>query len=48
LGDKLAPVLNELLGEPARLAQMEAALAGLARPDAALAIAGELVALAKG
>jgi UDP-N-acetylglucosamine--N-acetylmuramyl-(pentapeptide) pyrophosphoryl-undecaprenol N-acetylglucosamine transferase len=48
LGDKLASVLNELLGDPARLAQMEAALASLARPDAALAIADELVALAKG
>lgn len=45
LPDRLAPTVAELLLDSGRRAQMEAALAGLARPDAAQKIADELVML---
>ena len=43
---RLAPTLVELLNDPARRVRMEEALAALARPDAALTIASELIDLA--
>lgn len=44
--ERLATEVGALLGDPERLAAMAAASAGLARPDAAQAIAGELLAAA--
>ena len=46
--ERLAREVGELLGDPGRLRAMGRASAGLARPDAAQAIAGELVAAARG
>ena len=46
--DRVPDVVDELLGDPARLAAMREAMLGLARPDAAGTIADELVALAEG
>lgn len=40
---RLAGVVEDLLGDPARLAAMGRAAAGLARPDAARAVAAELL-----
>ena len=40
-------LVDELLGDPARLAAMRAAMLGLARLDAADEIAEELIALAR-
>jgi UDP-N-acetylglucosamine--N-acetylmuramyl-(pentapeptide) pyrophosphoryl-undecaprenol N-acetylglucosamine transferase len=45
--ERLAREVGELLGDPGRLRAMGRASAGLARPDAAQAIAGELVAAAQ-
>ena len=45
---RLADEVRTLLDDPARLAQMAAASAGLARPDAAAEIAAEVVAAAGG
>jgi UDP-N-acetylglucosamine--N-acetylmuramyl-(pentapeptide) pyrophosphoryl-undecaprenol N-acetylglucosamine transferase len=45
--ERLAREVGELLGDPGRLRAMGRAAAGLARPDAAQAIAGELVAAAQ-
>jgi UDP-N-acetylglucosamine--N-acetylmuramyl-(pentapeptide) pyrophosphoryl-undecaprenol N-acetylglucosamine transferase len=47
LAAELAPTVLELLGDAPRRAAMEAALARLATPDAALRIAGELYGLVK-
>ena len=47
LGEDLAPTVLELLADAPRRAAMEAALAQLARPDAALRIAGELYELSR-
>jgi UDP-N-acetylglucosamine--N-acetylmuramyl-(pentapeptide) pyrophosphoryl-undecaprenol N-acetylglucosamine transferase len=44
---RLAPTVVDLLQEPARLHAMEQAMAELARPQAAEAIAAEIVKLAK-
>jgi len=44
--ERLAREVGELLGDPGRLRAMGRASAGIARPDAAHAIAGELVAAA--
>jgi UDP-N-acetylglucosamine--N-acetylmuramyl-(pentapeptide) pyrophosphoryl-undecaprenol N-acetylglucosamine transferase len=45
--ERLAREVGELLGDPGRLRAMGRASAGLARPDAAQVIAGELVAAAR-
>jgi UDP-N-acetylglucosamine--N-acetylmuramyl-(pentapeptide) pyrophosphoryl-undecaprenol N-acetylglucosamine transferase len=47
LPEKLAPTVLDILGSPARLDAMRAAMAGLARPDAAAAIAAQIVRLAQ-
>jgi UDP-N-acetylglucosamine--N-acetylmuramyl-(pentapeptide) pyrophosphoryl-undecaprenol N-acetylglucosamine transferase len=47
LEQKLAPAVLELLNNPARLAAMGAAMAQLARPEAAAAIAAEIIRLAQ-
>jgi UDP-N-acetylglucosamine--N-acetylmuramyl-(pentapeptide) pyrophosphoryl-undecaprenol N-acetylglucosamine transferase len=44
--ERLAREVGELLGDPGRLRAMGRASAGLARPDAAQAIAAELIAAA--
>jgi UDP-N-acetylglucosamine--N-acetylmuramyl-(pentapeptide) pyrophosphoryl-undecaprenol N-acetylglucosamine transferase len=46
--DRVPALVDELLSEPARLERMRAAMLALARPDAAEAIADELVTLAQG
>ncbi|HST39409.1 MAG TPA: glycosyltransferase [Conexibacter sp.] len=46
--ERLAAEVGALLGDPERLAAMAAASARLARPDAAQAIADELLAAARG
>ena len=46
--DRVPRLVDELLSDPARLAVMRDAMLELARPDAAEAIADELVALAEG
>ncbi len=48
LAADLAPTALALLGDGGRRRQMEAALATLAKPDAALCIAREIVTLASG
>jgi UDP-N-acetylglucosamine--N-acetylmuramyl-(pentapeptide) pyrophosphoryl-undecaprenol N-acetylglucosamine transferase len=45
--ERLAREVADLLGDPNRLRAMGRASAGLARPDAAQVIAGELVAAAR-
>jgi UDP-N-acetylglucosamine--N-acetylmuramyl-(pentapeptide) pyrophosphoryl-undecaprenol N-acetylglucosamine transferase len=45
--ERLAREVGELLGDPGKLRAMGRASAGLARPDAAQAIAGELIAAAR-
>jgi UDP-N-acetylglucosamine--N-acetylmuramyl-(pentapeptide) pyrophosphoryl-undecaprenol N-acetylglucosamine transferase len=45
LGEELTPVLLDLLRDPGKRARMEANLRTLAKPDAAYAIAQEIVAL---
>jgi len=45
-GSRLAAEVGALLGDPARLAAMSVASAGLAKPDAAWAIAREVLAAA--
>jgi len=45
--ERLAREVGELLGDPSRLRAMGRASAGLARPDAAQVIAGELIAAAR-
>jgi UDP-N-acetylglucosamine--N-acetylmuramyl-(pentapeptide) pyrophosphoryl-undecaprenol N-acetylglucosamine transferase len=47
LGAKLAPTVLEILGQPDKLGAMRAAMAGLARPQAAQAIADEIMRLAE-
>jgi UDP-N-acetylglucosamine--N-acetylmuramyl-(pentapeptide) pyrophosphoryl-undecaprenol N-acetylglucosamine transferase len=44
---RLGQEVGALLGDPARLASMAAASAGLARPDAAQAVADEVLAAAR-
>jgi len=46
--DRVPLLVDELLGDPRRLQEMSDAMRSLARPDAADAIADELVALARG
>jgi UDP-N-acetylglucosamine--N-acetylmuramyl-(pentapeptide) pyrophosphoryl-undecaprenol N-acetylglucosamine transferase len=46
--DRVPALVDELLAAPERLAAMHEAMLALARPDAAEAIADELVALARG
>ena len=46
--DRVPALVDELLGDPARLGSMGSAMLALARPDAADVIADELVALARG
>ena len=46
--ERVPAVVDELLGDPARLARMRDAMLALARPDAADVIAEELVAMARG
>jgi UDP-N-acetylglucosamine--N-acetylmuramyl-(pentapeptide) pyrophosphoryl-undecaprenol N-acetylglucosamine transferase len=46
--ERLAREVGELLGDRGKLRAMGRASAGLARPDAAQAIAGELIAAARG
>jgi UDP-N-acetylglucosamine--N-acetylmuramyl-(pentapeptide) pyrophosphoryl-undecaprenol N-acetylglucosamine transferase len=45
--DRVPAVVDELLGDPDRLALMRAGMLAVARPDAAEAIAEELIALAR-
>jgi UDP-N-acetylglucosamine--N-acetylmuramyl-(pentapeptide) pyrophosphoryl-undecaprenol N-acetylglucosamine transferase len=44
---RIPALVDELLGDPARLAEMSEAMRSLAKPDAADVVADELVALAK-
>jgi UDP-N-acetylglucosamine--N-acetylmuramyl-(pentapeptide) pyrophosphoryl-undecaprenol N-acetylglucosamine transferase len=46
--ERVPALVEELLGEPERLAAMRESMLSLARPDAADAVADELVALAEG
>ncbi len=46
--DRVPVLVDELLSDPGRLAEMREAMLALARPDAADEIADELVALARG
>jgi UDP-N-acetylglucosamine--N-acetylmuramyl-(pentapeptide) pyrophosphoryl-undecaprenol N-acetylglucosamine transferase len=46
--DRVPALVQELLGDTARLASMSRAMRALARPDAADVVADELVAMAKG
>jgi UDP-N-acetylglucosamine--N-acetylmuramyl-(pentapeptide) pyrophosphoryl-undecaprenol N-acetylglucosamine transferase len=48
LPDNLLPLIEDLLRDPDRLAAMSAAMRGLARPEAASAIATELLQMAEG
>ncbi len=45
--ERVPSLAKELLGDPARLAHMSAAMRSLARPDAAAVVADELIALAE-
>jgi UDP-N-acetylglucosamine--N-acetylmuramyl-(pentapeptide) pyrophosphoryl-undecaprenol N-acetylglucosamine transferase len=47
-GDRLRALVAELRGTPGRLAEMRSGMLGVARPDAATAVARELLRLAQG